>query len=185
MTLLREGLLAGRSIATAGPLRGEVCSTLEGLGARLDRFDEELDDEAAEQWAAAHTGLDAVVYDAAGPFGNGGPAGLMAAIERGWPAVRAVAAGALIPAGAGGRIVLIAPAADAHPHARAAGAALENMARTLSIEWARHEITVTAIVPAAGTSDAHIATLAAFLLSPGGGYFSGCRLELDGLTTGL
>jgi NAD(P)-dependent dehydrogenase (short-subunit alcohol dehydrogenase family) len=183
VTLLREGLLAGRSIATAGPLRGELPATLERLGAQLEPIDESLDDEAAAHWAGSRPGLDAVVYDAAGPFGDGGARGLMAAIERGWPAVRAVTAGALIPAGAGGRIVLIAPAADAHPHARAAGAALENMARTLSTEWARHAITVTAIVPGADTSDADVATLAAFLLSPGGGYFSGCKLELDGLTS--
>ena len=183
MTLLREALLAGRSIATAGPLRAEVGAALETLGAGLHAFEAELDDEGAAAWAASFPGLDAVVYDAAGPFGHGGPGGLTAAIERAWPAVRAVAALALIPAGAGGRIVLIAPAADAHPHAAAAGAALENMARTLSIEWARYEITVTAIVPAAQTADAQIATMAAFLLSSGGGYLSGCRLELDALST--
>jgi NAD(P)-dependent dehydrogenase (short-subunit alcohol dehydrogenase family) len=179
--LLREDLLAGRAVVTAGPVRREVLTTLERLGARVQEMDEGLDEAAALGWAGAQTGLDGVLYDAAGPFEDGG---LMAAIERGWPVVRAVAGGAMISAGAGGRIVLIAPAADAQPHARAAGAALENMARTLSIEWARHGITVTTIAPGGATSDADVATLVAFLLSPGGGYFSGGKLELDGLAAG-
>ena len=51
-------------------------------------------------------------------------------------ATRAVATGALIPAGAG-KCVLIAPRPDRGPFAGAARAALENLARTLSVEWAR------------------------------------------------
>lgn len=178
---LRDDLLAGLRMVGAGPLRPTVLDALTGLGARVEAFDDELDEEAAHAWAASHAPLHAVVYDAAAPFAAGGADGLMAAIERGWPAVRAVVAGALIPAGAGGTIVLIAPAADAPTHAHAARAALENMARTLSIEWARHTIATTAIAPGPTTSDAEVATLVGFLLSPAGGYFSGCRFELDGL----
>lgn len=181
MRQLRADLLAGQSIAAAGPLRGVVLSALEALGAQVRRFDESLTEEQALGWAAEREALGAVIYDARVPFGDGGPDGLMAAIERAWPAVRAVAAGALIPAGAGGRVVLIAPAADAHPLAHPARAALENMARTLSIEWARHAITATAIAPGATTSDTDVAALIAFLLSPGGAYLSGCRFELDSL----
>ena len=63
-------------------------------------------------------------------------------------------------------------------YARAARAALENLARTLSVEWARHEITAVALWPGQHTTDAEVAELACFLLSPAGGYFSGCRFEL-------
>jgi len=62
--------------------------------------------------------------------------------------------------------------------------ALENLARTLSVEWARHAITVTAIAPGAATSDEEVAGLVAFLLSPAGDYYSGCRFELGAVEVG-
>jgi NAD(P)-dependent dehydrogenase (short-subunit alcohol dehydrogenase family) len=74
--------------------------------------------------------------------------------------------------------VLIAPAAGAGRYADATRAGLENLARTLSIEWARYGITVTAIAPGVATRDEDIALLVAFLLSPAGDYYSGCRFEL-------
>ena len=77
-----------------------------------------------------------------------------------------------------GRVLLIAPEPDAGPHAEAARAALENLARTLSVEWARYGITAVAITPGAGTSDVEVAELVCFLLSEAGGYFSGCRFAL-------
>jgi hypothetical protein len=46
------------------------------------------------------------------------------------------------------------------------------------VEWARFGITATSIAPGPSTRDAEIATLVAFLVSPAGGYFSGCRFEL-------
>jgi NAD(P)-dependent dehydrogenase (short-subunit alcohol dehydrogenase family) len=63
-------------------------------------------------------------------------------------------------------------------HDRASAAALENLARTLSVEWARFGITTVAVVPSATTSDHELAQLVAFLCSPAGAYFSGCRLDL-------
>jgi hypothetical protein len=74
--------------------------------------------------------------------------------------------------------VLLTPRTSAGEHATAARAALENTARTLSIEWARFGITTTAITPGPATPDAEIAALVAFLVSPAGEYFSGCRFEL-------
>jgi NAD(P)-dependent dehydrogenase (short-subunit alcohol dehydrogenase family) len=74
-------------------------------------------------------------------------------------------------------IVLIAPP-PGDPHAEAARAGLENMARTLSIEWARRAIRPVAITPSATTSPAEIAELVAFLASPAGAYYSGCRFDL-------
>jgi NAD(P)-dependent dehydrogenase (short-subunit alcohol dehydrogenase family) len=74
-------------------------------------------------------------------------------------------------------IVLIAPPPGG-AHAEAARAGLENMARTLSIEWARRGIRPVAITPGTTTSPAEIAELVAFLASPAGAYYSGCRFDL-------
>ena len=57
-------------------------------------------------------------------------------------------------------------------------AGLENLARTLSVEWARFGITTVAVVPGAGTSDDQLAQLIAFLCSPAGAYYSGCRVDV-------
>jgi NAD(P)-dependent dehydrogenase (short-subunit alcohol dehydrogenase family) len=83
----------------------------------------------------------------------------------------------------GGKIVMIAPRAGAGDFAEAAAAALENLARTLSVEWARHGITATALAPGAETTDAELAELVSFLVSPAGDYFSGCRFDLGRLAT--
>lgn len=86
-------------------------------------------------------------------------------------AARAAAA-AWIEAGRGGRVVLVAPGHDAPQRA-----AHENLARTLSVEWARFGITPTAILPGAPED---VAELVAFLASPAGGYYSGCAFTLAG-----
>ena len=92
-------------------------------------------------------------------------------------------------------------------HSSAARAAVENLTRVLSIEWARFGITLTALaagplrdrhahdeVPEAGASRAwrgpcrcsgsateeEFAWLVAYLASPAGDYFSGAVLTLDG-----
>jgi hypothetical protein len=74
-------------------------------------------------------------------------------------------------------IVLIAPPPGG-AQAEAARAGLENMARTLSIEWARRAIRPVAITPGKTTSPAEVAELVAFLASPAGAYYSGCRFDL-------
>jgi hypothetical protein len=85
----------------------------------------------------------------------------------------------MIDAPGGGKIILLAPAPDAGPHAEATRAALENMARTLSIEWARYDVRVTAIHPGARSRAADVGALVAYLASPAGDYFSGCVFSLD------
>ncbi len=60
----------------------------------------------------------------------------------------------------------------------AARAGLENLARTLSVEWARFAVRPVAILPGAATSSAEVAELVAFLVSPAGAYYSGCAFEL-------
>ncbi|HWF71971.1 MAG TPA: hypothetical protein VG186_01430 [Solirubrobacteraceae bacterium] len=167
MTLLRTNLLSERVIALAGEVRPAVAAELSALGAHLHP------DEGGPE-APVH----GLVYDAAASFGAGGPAALRAAVDDAWSAIHAIATAAFIPSGQGAVIVLLAPRPRDGQYASAVRAALENLARTLSIEWARFAITTTAIAPGAGTTDEEIAALVAFLVSPAGGYFSGCRFEL-------
>ena len=75
----------------------------------------------------------------------------------------------MIPDSRGGKIVNVTPAA---PTVRAA---LENLARVLSIEWARFDIKLTAI---ASVDPQETAWLAAFLASPAGDYVSGAVRRL-------
>jgi citronellol/citronellal dehydrogenase len=125
-----------------------------------------------------------------------------------WLMTHAVATKAMIPAG-GGKIlnVTLSPhhGLPGMTHSSAARAAVENMTRVLSIEWARFQIKLTAIaaghfetdaiqkyprpvrenvartVPLGrlGTPEEH-AWLVAFLASPAGDYYSGDVITLDG-----
>ena len=101
----------------------------------------------AAAWARDRAPLHALLYDADAGFGAGGADALRATLEQAWRAIRAVATGALIEAGAPGRLLMVAPRPDAGRHAPAARAALENLARTLSVEWARYGITAVALWP--------------------------------------
>ncbi len=209
--LLRPGLLKGVSVLVAGAqasveddggrslgsAAGKVCAE---LGARVSNcaFSGELQ---ADEPAIAAT-LDAVladtpdvallVVDAASLFGlvQQGPsararAALAACLDLSWNVTRAVAERAFLRDERGGRIVLLAPPADAGEHARAALAGLENLARTLSIEWARHAITSVTIAPGSGAgTSGEVAALTAYLASPAAAYFSGCLLDLRGPSAG-
>jgi NAD(P)-dependent dehydrogenase (short-subunit alcohol dehydrogenase family) len=134
--------------------------------------------DAVGSWARARAPLDALVYDASAAFGGGGSEGLRSALEHAWAAIHEVVSGELIPACRGGKVVLIGPRAGAGAFAEAARAALENLARTLSVEWARYGITVTMIAPGARTTDEEVAGVVCYLVSEAGDYFSGCRLSL-------
>ena len=180
MTVLREGLLQGRAVALAGGTAPVLARTLGDLGARVEDLDPALDEDGARDWATGAAPLQALVYDAGPAFADGGQPGLGDALERAWIATRGVATGALIPAGAG-KVVLIAPRPGGGSFAAAARAALENLARTLSVEWARYGVTVLALAPGARTGDEELAELISYLVSPAGEYFSGCLLELDSL----
>lgn len=212
-----EGHAPGAAIA-------ETCS---GLGARVFAcpvsFDQqlEIDEEALEQEAQAagdlarerSAGLVVLAVDGAALFAHrrdqGGetPAesarrGLRACLAASWIVTRAIAASTFLPDSRGGRIVYLAPSAPGE-HADAARAGLENLARTLSIEWARHAITTVAIAPPGGApggfggqarvdqvggvemprgggAAGEVASLTAYLASPAGAYFSGCLLDLRG-----
>jgi NAD(P)-dependent dehydrogenase (short-subunit alcohol dehydrogenase family) len=180
MSPLREQLLDGREIVLAGAVRGTVRAALARAGASLHEVGADLDEDSAAEWASARAPIHTLIFDAGGVFEEGGSDGLSAALERAWVLTRAVATGAQIPGGAGGKIVLIAPSAGAGPYAEAARSGLENLARTLAVEWARHQVTATAIAPGARTTDDQLAMLVSFLASPAGDYFSGCRFDLSG-----
>lgn len=124
--------------------------------------------------ALAHAGA------GTGAGADGAREALRACLDASWNVTRTVAAAAFLPDERGGRIVYLAPPASSGEHADAARAGLENLARTLSIEWARHGITTVAIAPGEATPAGEVAALVAYLASPAGAYFSGCLLDLRG-----
>ena len=155
------------------------------LGAATVALEADPNDEDALADAAGALGpVGTLVCDAAAPFvaQGGGIEGLRAGLDRTWNATRAVA-NAIWRPGEGGKLVLLAPRPRDGAHARALAAALENTARTLSIEWARYAIRTTAILPGDATDDEDVAALVAYLASPAGDYFSGCAFML-GATAG-
>lgn len=202
--LLRPDLLAGRVIALAGGT--ELGAPLARLGATAVALADYSDDEQAaarvREALVAHERLDVLVHDLRPGFARGGYGGLRATLDTAWVAVRAVATTAWIEAGRGGRIVLVVPppsaavtpagdlaaagtrsdagdaAAADDPAVAGVRAAAENLARTLSIEWSRYAVTTVAITPGAQTTDGELAALAAYLASPAGDYWSGCRVAL-------
>jgi citronellol/citronellal dehydrogenase len=187
LELFRSGLLEGRTVVVAGPPRAAIRSGLADLGAQTPELSGDLlDEEAVRRAAGAHADADAIVVDAAALFAAAPADGaelapLRAAADGAWSAVRAVVNAAWVePARPGGRVVLVAPKPDAGPHAAATRAALENLARTTSIEWARYGIRITTITPGERTTDAQVASLVAYVVSPAGEYFSGTRLDLPG-----
>jgi citronellol/citronellal dehydrogenase len=131
-------------------------------------------------------------------------------VEGTWLMTHTVATRAMIPEGRGGKIVNVTLSPHhglpGMAHSSAARAAVENLTRVLSIEWARFGIRLTALAaghfgtetlrtkyPAAvvegvaGTvplqrlgTEEEFAWLVAFLASPAGDYFSGAVLTIDG-----
>jgi NAD(P)-dependent dehydrogenase (short-subunit alcohol dehydrogenase family) len=178
----RAGLLDGRRVALAGA-GAPVAEHAGRLGAWVDTLEDTVlrDEDAAAAWVSERAPLHAIVFDAAAAFGAGGAPGLASALRQAWLATRPVAAGALIPQDGPGKVVLIAPRTGAGPHVEAARAGLENLVRTLSVEWARFAVTTVAVCPGSRTTDTEIAELVCYLLSDAGAYLSGCRFELDGV----
>lgn len=169
-------------MALAAQRDGALGMTLREHGARVawlepgDGFGAE--EERVGEWARGAAPLDAFVFDARGSFGSGGATGVSAASELAWLLTREVAVGAMIESGRGGSVTLIGPPPHAGELAQAARAALENLARTLSVEWARFSITPVMLAPGANTGEAELAELVCFLCSRAGKYLSGCRLAL-------
>ena len=126
-----------------------------------------------------------------------------------WLMTHAVATKAFIPEARGGKVISVTLSPHhglpGMAHSSAARAAVENLTRVLSIEWARHQIRLTALAaghfeteaiqkypkPVAenvartvplqrlGQPEEH-AWLVAYLASPAGDYYSGAVITLDG-----
>lgn len=190
LALLRPDLLQGISLLVAGPpapYGDAVAGAFTELGAGVRTCLPDGRDEAAiDQTVSGALGelgaIDVLVVDGAALFAAAGaPSALRACLDAAWNVTRAVVNHAFLtderdPATR--RVVYLTPAADAGEQAHAARAGLENLARTLSVEWARHGINTLAIAPGAATPAGEVAALAAYLASPAGAYFSGCLLDL-------
>ncbi len=163
-----------------------------------------------------HGRIDTLVNNAGGQFMSPAeditPKGFRAVVrlnlEGTWLMTHAVATRAMIPAG-GGRIVNVTLSPHhglpGMAHSAAARAGVENMTRTLSVEWARFGIRLVAV--AAGHFDTEVlgkypepvreglattvplgrlgepeehAWLIAYLASPAGDYHSGAVITVDG-----
>jgi NAD(P)-dependent dehydrogenase (short-subunit alcohol dehydrogenase family) len=164
-------------------------ATSERRGQEQEPMEEAPMDEAVERALSATGPIGVLVVDAAALFAacsegaqtderEGGRAALSGCLDGTWNVTRAVVRSGFLAPARGGRIIYIAPAVGAGEHADAARAGLENLARTLSVEWARYGITATVITPGNATTDDQIAQLVCFLVSPAGDYFSGCRFSL-------
>jgi NAD(P)-dependent dehydrogenase (short-subunit alcohol dehydrogenase family) len=195
----RAGDSLGLTIQSACAALGAQVSIVESIDARLPggagAAIDETSCEAAMDSAVAVAltelgGIDLLVVGAGSMFiaqsvqdqqaiCAGARSSLRACVQGAWNLTRAVVTLAFLPGGRG-RILYMAPTAAAGEHAGAARAGLENLARTLSIEWARHGIRALTIAPAEDTPEDELAALAAYLASPAGDYFSGCLLDLTG-----
>jgi NAD(P)-dependent dehydrogenase (short-subunit alcohol dehydrogenase family) len=174
MTVLRDGLLEGRAVALAGGACADIEAALAGLGARVEAMPalDGGDEERVGEWARSRAPVHALVVCA-------GEGEIDAVLAEVWVAVREVAVGALIAGGAGGKIVLVAPAGRT-----AVQAALENLARTLSVEWARYRVTVVAVAPGPHAGGEEVAEVVCYLVSVAGDYFSGARFDVGTLPAG-
>ena len=157
------GLLDGRVavLSGSGPA---IERELAALGARVVACDASEDEHEVDSFVhdvlEQHRRIDVLVNCSRGEDPRLG-------MEGTWLMTHAVGTRAMIPDSRGGKVVTVTPEAPA------VRAGLENLARVLSIEWARFGVKLNAI-SAGGPEET--AWLAAFLASPAGDYFSGAVL---------
>jgi citronellol/citronellal dehydrogenase len=183
----------------------------------LDIREEEPVDAFFDRLLERHGRLDTLVNNAGGQFLSPAeaisPKGFRTVIELNvtgtWLMSHAAATKAFIPAGGGKILSVTLSPHNGMPgmvHSGAARAAVENMMRTLSIEWARFGITTCAIaagqfatetlltkyppqivervarsIPVGRTGrPEEVAWLLAYLASPAGNFYSGTTITIDG-----
>jgi citronellol/citronellal dehydrogenase len=210
-----EVVIAGRReevLAEAAAAMGERCSFVSG-----DVREVEDATRIVDVVRERHARLDVLVNNAGGQFLNPAesisPKGFRTVVDLNvqgtWQMTHAAATKAFIPQRAGKVVSVTVSPHHGMPgmvHTGAARAAVENMMRTLSIEWARFGIRLCAV--AAGQFDTEVlrtkyprevsenvartvplgrlgtedemAWLIAFLASPAGDFFSGAVLTIDG-----
>lgn len=167
-SLLRPGILDGITVTHAAASPGEHGRAAAGACAALGAAVSELRvDPAGDAPEAAPA--DVLVWDGAGAFAaRSGVEAVRDCLDGAWLALRA---GTRLE---GGKAVLIAPPAG-DEHAAGARAGIENLARTLSIEWSRFGVRIVAVLPGAPEAAGQVV---AYLASRAGDYFSGTALEL-------
>ena len=183
----------------------------------LDIRDEEAVDGFMDGVVERHGRIDLLVNNAGGQFLSPAeaitPKGFRTVIDLNvqgtWQMTHAAATKAFIPQQAGKVISVTVSPHMGFPgmvHTGAARAAVENMMRTLSVEWARFGIRLVAVAigqfdtetlrtkypkaiveSVAGTvplgrlgTEEEMAWLAAYLASPAGDFYSGCVITVDG-----
>jgi citronellol/citronellal dehydrogenase len=203
------------------PLEGMV-EEVTGRGGKaeseaLDIRDEEAVDGFMDGVVERHGRIDVLINNAGGQFLSPAegitPKGFKTVIELNvqgtWQMTHAAATKAFIPQGEGKVISITVSPHMGFPgmvHTGAARAAVENMTRTLSVEWARFGTRLVAVAigqfdtetlrtkypkaivdNVAGTvplgrlgTEEEMAWLMAYLASPAGDFFSGCVVTLDG-----
>jgi citronellol/citronellal dehydrogenase len=197
---------------TVSMAEGGSCEAVE-----CDIREEEQVDALVGQAMERHGKIDLLVNNAGGqymvPAEDITPKGFRTVmrlnVEGTWLMTHAVATRAMIPGG-GGKIVNVTLSPHnglpAMAHSSAARAAVENLTRVLSIEWARFGIRLTAVAAGhfetetlktkyprqvvesvAGTvplqrlgQPEEFARLVTFIATPGGDYLSGTVLTMDG-----
>jgi citronellol/citronellal dehydrogenase len=201
------------------PLAETVALTGSGRMTALtcDIREEDQVERLVDEVLAAHGRIDVLVNNAGGQFlapaESISPKGFRTVIrlnvEGTWLMTHAVATRAMIPQGGGKVISVTLSPHQGMPgmaHSAAARAAVENLMRSLSIEWARFGIRLNAIAPGQFSTDTlltkypqpivemlsttvplgrlgdpdEIAWLVAYLASPAGDFISGAVLTIDG-----
>jgi citronellol/citronellal dehydrogenase len=205
----------------AEPL-AETIAEIEGIGGvaeahSMDIRDDDAVDALFDGVVERHGRVDLLVNNAGGQFLSPAeaisPKGFRTVIELNvtgtWLMTHAAATKAFIPQRSGKVVSVTISPHNGMPgmvHSGAARAAVENMMRTLSIEWARFNVKLCAVV--AGQFDTEVlrtkypkevaenvvrtvplqrlgtpeemAWLIAYLASPGGDFLSGCVITIDG-----
>lgn len=201
----------------------ETVAAVEANGGSAEAVATDIRDEAAvaalvDGLLERHGRLDLLVNNAGGQFMA--PAETITAkgfrtvtelnVQGTWNMTHAAATKAFIPQGDGGKVVSVTLSPhNGMPgmvHSGAARAAVENMMRTLSVEWSRFGIKLCAVAPGQIDTEVfrtkypkvvvdavprtipagrlgrpeEIAWLIAYLASPAGDFFSGAVLTIDG-----
>lgn len=208
--------ICGRKQEKLDPTLAELAAITETFGAPCDIREPEQITRLVDGVLAKFGRIDILVNNAGGQF----PSPAMHITPRGWEAVvrnnlngtfyvtREVGVRAMIPQASGAIVNVTANAARGFPgmaHTGAARAGVENLTRTLSVEWAAFDIRVNAVAPgivrSSGTAQyptelvemsrsrtpqkraatvEEIAHSIVYLVSPAATFVTGAILRIDG-----